>query len=83
MILQHFVASNRARYVAAKHPLGMALQDAEALRTEWLTGKHGTERGARETDRLAETGAGWQVLKDELAATGTIKGVIHDKPSSD
>ena len=51
-IAQFYVQSNLALYVRRRHPIGLLLQDAEGLRTGWLTGRHMTETQARERDRL-------------------------------
>ena len=37
-----YVRSGEIGYVRAKHPPNLLLRDAEKLRTEWLTGRHGT-----------------------------------------
>lgn len=52
-IAQHYVSSNNARYVSAGHTVGCLLQDAEKLRTEWLTGRSTTAHEARATDRTS------------------------------
>lgn len=52
-IAQHYVSSNNARYVAAGHTVGCLLQDAEKLRTEWLTGRSTTAHEARIADRTS------------------------------
>lgn len=54
-IAAFYVRSNRGLYVSAKHPVNLLLRDAEALRTEWLTGRHGTEAEARQVDKTAAT----------------------------
>ena len=51
-----YVRSNRQFYVAAKHPIAFLLRDAESLRTEFLTGSHGTETEARRTDKTQALG---------------------------
>lgn len=51
-----FVQSNRGLYVSAKHAVDLLLRDAEGLRTEWVTGRHGTETEARQVDKTAATG---------------------------
>lgn len=63
-IAAFYVSSNRGLYVSAKHPINLLLRDAEALRTEWLTGRQGTESEARQADRTAATGS----LVDSLLA---------------
>ena len=61
-IAGHYVQNNSARYVAAKHPVGMLLQDAEKLRTEWATGRVVTQGEARNIDERQTSGAVWQGL---------------------
>ena len=51
-----FLRSNKAFYVSRKHDVGLLLKDAPALRTEWLTGRQGTEAEARQADRAQATG---------------------------
>lgn len=46
-IAEFYVFHNRAFYVQKSHPVGLMLQDAESLRTEWLTGKQVTVTEAR------------------------------------
>jgi hypothetical protein len=49
-IVRFYVSHNRAFYVQKSHPIGLALSDAESLRTEWLTGKQVTGVEARATE---------------------------------
>ena len=51
-----YVAHGGARYVAAGHPVGLLLYDAEKLHMEWATGRRITETGARHADQRAERG---------------------------
>ena len=46
-VAEFFVGHNSSRYVSAMHPIGMLLQDAEKLRTEWITGRRMTSGQAR------------------------------------
>ncbi len=55
-IAAFYVRSNRGLYASAKHCVDLLLRDAEALRTEWATGQHGTDTEARQTDRTAANG---------------------------
>lgn len=50
-----FVEHNLAKYVRALHPVGMLLQDAEALCTQWKTGNKVTDTTARQADRSSAT----------------------------
>lgn len=54
-IAAFYVESKRGLYTSAKHPVNLLLRDAEALRTEWLTGRHGTDGEARQADRAASS----------------------------
>jgi uncharacterized protein YdaU (DUF1376 family) len=60
-----YVRSNRQLYVAARHCVDLLLRDAEGLRTEWATGRAGTETEARQADRTAATGAAFHDLLNE------------------
>jgi hypothetical protein len=51
LIVAAYLRSNNARYVAAGHAFGPLLQDAEAVRTEAVTGKSRTQWGARDADK--------------------------------
>lgn len=64
-VASHFVHSNRGLYVAAMHPTNLLLRDAEALRTEWATNRHGTETEARTADRTAANGNTFGLLIEE------------------
>ena len=55
-IAAFYVRSNKALYVRDKHPVGWLLKDAETLRTEWATGRQGTDTEARQADRTQATG---------------------------
>jgi hypothetical protein len=48
-----YVHHQNSRYVASGHSVGMLLQDAEKLRTEWATGRKVTQTQARQADRTA------------------------------
>lgn len=56
LVAAFFVQSNRGLYVSAKHPVDLLLRNAESLRTEWATGRSGTDTEARQADRTAATG---------------------------
>ena len=74
-IAAFYVGSNRGLYVAAKHPTNLLLRDAEALRTEWLTGKQGTETEARQADRAQSTGNSFAPLIAEAEARERLPDV--------
>jgi hypothetical protein len=46
-----YVRSNDRRYVGAGHSVGMLVQDAEKLRTEWATGRQSTATQAIQADK--------------------------------
>jgi hypothetical protein len=60
-----YVQSNRGLYVSAKHPVTLLLRNAESLRTEWATGRSGTDTEGRLADRTAATGNVFGKLIDE------------------
>ncbi|MGB0972283.1 MAG: hypothetical protein ACPGVG_15185 [Mycobacterium sp.] len=66
-VARWYVAHSGARYVAAGHPVGLLLQDAEALRTEWVTGHRRTTTAAHQADKRQATGdaAGRLIAKYE------------------
>ncbi len=69
-----YLGSNRGLYVSAKHPVNLLLRDAEALRTEWATGHHGTETQARQVDQTAATGNVFANLIAEAEEREKIEG---------
>lgn len=54
-VAAHFLRSNNRYYVQCGHAVRVLLQDAEKLRTEWVTGRQVTETAARQADRTAGT----------------------------
>ena len=52
-VAEFFVKHNDRFYVQKLHPVGLLLQDAEKLRTEWATGRTMTATRANQTDRAA------------------------------
>lgn len=73
-----FVRSNRGLYVSAKHAVDLLLRDAEALRTEWVTGHQGTETQARQTDQTAAAGNVWGKLISEAEEREKLDGKTHE-----
>lgn len=67
-IARHYLRSSQSRYVAAKHPVGMLLQDAEKLRTEWATATHTTSFAAREADKRAGRGEAHNEMLAQIRA---------------
>lgn len=63
-----YLSSNRGLYVSAKHPVDLLLRDAEALHTEWVTGRQGTETAAHQADKTQANGDVWQRLIDKQEA---------------
>lgn len=48
-----YVSHPQAFYVKGKHQFGLALRDAEGLRTEWATNRVVTDKQARQSDNTA------------------------------
>lgn len=67
-VAAHYCTSENARYVAAGHAWGPLLQDAEKLRTEWVTGRSGTAHAARQADKRAGRGAEYEEMFARLKA---------------
>ena len=64
-VIAFYLRSPRGLYVSAKHPLNLAVRDAQALRTEWLTGRHGTDGAARQGDQSATRFEAFRPMLDE------------------
>ena len=64
-----YLRSRNARYVAAGHSVGMLLQDAEKLRTEWANNRHMTATEAKRIDRGSE-GNPFQKMIEEGKQSG-------------
>lgn len=71
-IAAFYLTHNGQRYVASGHAVGLLLQDAEKLRTEYLTGRKITNGQAREADRLQGAGDSWNNLIAE-AENGKVR----------
>lgn len=67
-VAAHYVRSNNSRYVSCGHGVGMLVQDAEKLRTEWATGRQGTATQARLADRAQSNLNAFAPLIDEARA---------------
>lgn len=65
LVAAFYVLSNRGLYVSAKHAANLLLRDCEGLRTEWATGRQGTDTEARQADRTAATGNVFERLIEE------------------
>lgn len=65
-IAEHYLRSQNSRYLASGHSVGCLLQDAEKLRTEWVTGKHSTAHAARTADRNTGRGQAYQEMIERL-----------------
>jgi hypothetical protein len=75
-IARHYLRSNYARYVGKGHTAGCLLEDAEKLRTEWATGKHGTAHAAREADKRTGRGEAYREMFAELRALDIAEGRV-------
>lgn len=67
-VARFYLSHRHALYVSAKHCPDLLLRDCERLRTEWATGAVTHQRDARETDRIAATGAMWARIAEDLNA---------------
>lgn len=76
-IARHYLRSSQSRYVAAKHPVGMLLQDAEKLRTEWATSTHGSAYAAREADKRAGRGEEHAAQLAKLRAEDEAEALVR------
>lgn len=65
-VAAHFVRSQNAYYVGRGHTIDLLLADAEKLRTEWATNRHGTATEAHQTDKTAARGNVWEEVRQDL-----------------
>lgn len=49
-IIRFYVFHNKAFYVEKQHPIGLLLQDAESIRTQWATQRQVTRRDAQSAE---------------------------------
>jgi len=63
-----YVGHSNAFYVRSMHSVGLLVQDAEKLRTEWATGRRMTLTQAMQRDRTATNGDVFQTLIAEAEA---------------
>lgn len=64
-IAAFYVRSNKAFYIQAGHAIGPLLQDAEAMRTQWATGRTVTNTEALQADKTQARGNVWNELIQE------------------
>lgn len=62
-IAEFYVNHRAAFYVQKLHPVGLLLQDAEKLHTEWITGQQITATKANQEERTQENLQGWESLR--------------------
>lgn len=67
-VVAHYVRSNNEYYVRRGHELQHLLADVQKLRTEWLTGRHGTAAAAHRIDKTADRGERYAEMMAELEA---------------
>lgn len=72
-IVVAYLRSQNARYVASGHAIGPLLQDAEAVRTEALTGRSRTAWGAHAADKRDGRAQDYEDLFAELRAHDEAK----------
>ncbi len=65
-IAAFYLGHNNYYYVSKGHPVGVMLQDAEKLRTEWVTGKQITSADAKNADRKQGNLNVWAEIKAEM-----------------
>ena len=65
-IARFFVLHNKAWYVERQHPVGLLLQDAESLRSQWLMGKQITRRDAQNVENTQSNANAWQVAAEKV-----------------
>lgn len=64
-----YLTHNRSYYVQAMHPLGLMVQDAEKLRTEWFTGNKMLGTAAREGERREHNSDVWDRAAELVNST--------------
>lgn len=67
-IARFYLSHNESYYVKRMHPVGLMLQDAEKLRTEWITGTRMTGGKAKEVERKQEIFETWAPFIAEAEA---------------
>ncbi|HSW83473.1 MAG TPA: DUF1376 domain-containing protein [Usitatibacter sp.] len=60
-----YLTHNRVQYVRSQHAVGLLLQDAEGLHTEWATARKTSDTEARQADRTMATGNAFASLLEE------------------
>ena len=71
-IAAYYVGLNKAFYVSTGHAIGPMLQDAESLRTSWVTGRSVTQTQAMQADKTAARGNVFGKLIEEAEANERI-----------
>lgn len=66
-VAQYYLRHNGYKYVNNMHPVGLMLQDAEKLRTEWATNRQVTTADAKNADRRQGNLNVWAEIKTEMA----------------
>lgn len=64
-VAQFYLLSNRGLYVSAKHDLTLLLRDANALQTEWATGRQSSDTESRQVDRTQANASAFLPLIEE------------------
>lgn len=75
-VARWYLRSQNARYVASGHAVGLLLQDAEKLRTEWASGRQVTSYAAHQADKMAGLGEAHRRAMAELRAEDEAAGRI-------
>ena len=61
-VIRFYLQHNGAFYVRAQHQLDLLVRDAEAMRTQWATGRQVTDKEARDLDQHDGKAAKWNRL---------------------
>lgn len=64
-VVEFYVTHNNAFYVRSTHSIGLCLQDAEGLRTQWATGRMTSQKEAQQADSSTALAAQLKRLREE------------------
>jgi hypothetical protein len=65
-VAAYYLTLQKQYYVSAVHPIGAFLNDCEAIRTQWATGKAITNKQAQQADNSS-------ALREQLKKYGGVK----------
>lgn len=64
-VVEFYVTHNNAFYVRSTHQIGLCLQDAEGLRTQWATGRMTSQKEAQQADSSTALASQLKRLREE------------------